>query len=436
MVQQKIKLQETSSSYKLEILPEVERKIRWWCSKSPDEEWSGVLFYSTEGSFENNDLVITAKDFVVLNIGNAVYTEFDEDERVAQYIVMNDLIEYYCGLIHSHNKMASFFSGTDDDTLSSEGSSRNHFLSLIVNNAGAYTAAIALKIEWDRTISCESSYHNFFGVSVKGATKVLNDKVVTVEKHMLDIHIQETESVKISIPQGYKFDHIDENGDAVFVPAIEIEGEDEIFKELSKTKYKSASVVKGGYLNSYGSYNSYGGYSGYGGYGRYGSGYGWDDEGFVTEPVVVPPSNSKKEENKGKGKKESKKAADNKTSEEKPQVVSKFMQTVYNIVGDIINMDENSTVDDYEADDLHVISTVLSNLYYTPHSQAYKDDMEEVVMNSIYMRTLNIYDNKELSEILTTVKFFLNSGDLKGNNWLEPAIDSINNYIKNYIQLN
>ena len=36
----------------------------------------------------------------------------------------------------------TFFSGTDLNTLQEEGSDMNNFLSLIVNNAGQYTAAI------------------------------------------------------------------------------------------------------------------------------------------------------------------------------------------------------------------------------------------------------------------------------------------------------
>lgn len=47
----------------------------------------------------------------------------------------------------SHNNMATFFSGTDTGTLVQEGTDRNHFVSLIVNNAGTYTAAITRRIK-------------------------------------------------------------------------------------------------------------------------------------------------------------------------------------------------------------------------------------------------------------------------------------------------
>ena len=58
----------------------------------------------------------------------------------------NDLLDCYIGLLHSHNHMGSFFSGTDTDTLKSEGMTMPHFVSLIVNNSGEYSAAITSKI--------------------------------------------------------------------------------------------------------------------------------------------------------------------------------------------------------------------------------------------------------------------------------------------------
>ena len=42
--------------------------------------------------------------------------------------------------------MATFFSGTDQNTLAQEGMGMNNFVSLIVNNAGEYTAAITRKV--------------------------------------------------------------------------------------------------------------------------------------------------------------------------------------------------------------------------------------------------------------------------------------------------
>lgn len=58
--------------------------------------------------------------------------------------------------------MSTFFSSTDLNTLREEGNDRNIFVSLIVNNAGTYTAAVTRKITCTKTISREFSYE-FFG---------------------------------------------------------------------------------------------------------------------------------------------------------------------------------------------------------------------------------------------------------------------------------
>jgi len=58
--------------------------------------------------------------------------------------------------------MSTFLSGTDLATLQEEGSERNHFVSLIVNNAGKYTAAITRRIKY--TSQRNFSYEGFNGL--------------------------------------------------------------------------------------------------------------------------------------------------------------------------------------------------------------------------------------------------------------------------------
>lgn len=94
------------SMYKLIIPDLVQRKIREWCYHFPTKEWSGTLFYTVEGSFEDGSLVITCKDIYVSDIGSATYTEFDHSADIVSYQAMNDLLDCYTGLIHSHNQMA------------------------------------------------------------------------------------------------------------------------------------------------------------------------------------------------------------------------------------------------------------------------------------------------------------------------------------------
>lgn len=157
-------------NYRLIIPAEVEKKIRFACQKVWSTEWSGTLFFTHEGSFENNDLVIKCVDIYIMDIGTQAYTEFDMNPDVIAYMCENpELLDCQMGLIHSHNNMSTFFSGTDTATLKEEGRDRNNFVSLIVNNAGSYTAAITRRIKSKQVM--ESVSYEFFGDGEKQDTK-------------------------------------------------------------------------------------------------------------------------------------------------------------------------------------------------------------------------------------------------------------------------
>lgn len=146
----KLKLIKQKQSYNIVIPKNVEEKIRHLCSVVHEVEWSGVLFYKKEGSFENNDLKITCVDIFPMDIGSSGFTDFDDTPDIAAYRCEHlELLEegIYEGLIHSHDVMKAFFSGTDTNTLLEEGTDRNHFVSLIVNNAGNYVAAVTRRIK-------------------------------------------------------------------------------------------------------------------------------------------------------------------------------------------------------------------------------------------------------------------------------------------------
>ena len=157
-------------NYKLIIPAEVERKIRFACQKVWSTEWSGTLFFTHEGSFENNDLVIRCVDIYIMDIGTQAYTEFDMNPDVIAYMTEHsELLDCQLGLIHSHAGFQTFFSGTDTATLKEEGRDRNNFVSLIVNNAGSYTAAITRRIKSKQVM--ESVSYEFFGDGEKQDTK-------------------------------------------------------------------------------------------------------------------------------------------------------------------------------------------------------------------------------------------------------------------------
>jgi proteasome lid subunit RPN8/RPN11 len=161
----KIIPQKELSTYKIIIPTKVENMIRVLCSEVDKVEWSGVLFYTYTGSFETKDLTITCQDICVMNIGSGTYTEFIESPIVINYQMDNNLLDCQTGLIHSHNTMATFFSDTDIETLKSEGSSMNNFVSLIVNNAGTYTAVITRLVSLEKNINVKGTYP-FFGEDV------------------------------------------------------------------------------------------------------------------------------------------------------------------------------------------------------------------------------------------------------------------------------
>lgn len=160
-------LVQMSDIFKMIIPEEVESKIRFICQRIWDNEWSGVLFYTYEGNFEDKNLTIICKDIFVMDIGSRSYTEFDVSPDIATYMVDNpELLDCQMGLIHSHHNMSTFLSDTDTSTLKEEGNDRNNFVSLIVNNAGNYTAAITRKVKMHSVIDQNNSY-NFFGEGEK-----------------------------------------------------------------------------------------------------------------------------------------------------------------------------------------------------------------------------------------------------------------------------
>lgn len=94
------KLIKNNNTYKITITENLEKIIRFLCDKLPYNEYSGTLFYDVEGSFEDNNLNIIAKDFYLQHIGTSTYTEFKNDVTLAEYMVQHGLFGCYTGLMH------------------------------------------------------------------------------------------------------------------------------------------------------------------------------------------------------------------------------------------------------------------------------------------------------------------------------------------------
>lgn len=181
---------ENSTTYKMIIPKKVEEKIIYICRKVWKDEWSGVLFFTSEGSFEDRNLIIKCEDIYVMDIGSSTYTEFDMSPDVCSYVANNpELLDCHMGLIHSHNNMDTFFSETDIRTLKEEGLDRNHFVSLIVNNRGNYTAAITRRLV-NKCIVESFCYSSFGNTQIKEVRNFEGTNTEELEYYYLDIEVE------------------------------------------------------------------------------------------------------------------------------------------------------------------------------------------------------------------------------------------------------
>ena len=66
---------------------EVLQQIQYLCKNIPKVEWSGVLFYTTEGSIKKpEEFKITLKTILPLDMGSSAYTEYNLDERFLSFL--------------------------------------------------------------------------------------------------------------------------------------------------------------------------------------------------------------------------------------------------------------------------------------------------------------------------------------------------------------
>ena len=100
----------------------------------------------------------------------------------------------------------TFFSGTDLGTLQEEGSDMNNFLSLIVNNAGQYTAAITRKVKHIPHVT-ETLEYEFFG---DGTINLGTDEYDAVESYEIEYFFLDIEKPTVNIGYTDLFDRINE----------------------------------------------------------------------------------------------------------------------------------------------------------------------------------------------------------------------------------
>lgn len=120
--------------------------MRFLCKNIWEVEWSGILFYSTQGEFGTENFKIKLETIFPMNKGNATYTEFETNEDFVEFLMDNPQnLQFNRGLIHSHNLMSVFFSGTDNSEINDNSEFHNYYLSLIVNNKEEICAKVAFR---------------------------------------------------------------------------------------------------------------------------------------------------------------------------------------------------------------------------------------------------------------------------------------------------
>lgn len=127
-------------------------------------EFSGLLFYSAEGELHKPETFsIQLKDFYLMDIGTKAYTEFEFQNKMFNlYDEKPELLQYQYGMLHSHNSMKVFFSGTDTTNLLTEAVNFNQYLSVIINIEGDLCGKISSNgkiVNQSNTTGITKEYH-------------------------------------------------------------------------------------------------------------------------------------------------------------------------------------------------------------------------------------------------------------------------------------
>lgn len=202
-----------ANSIPLEIPKHVYDQIRFLCSEISEVEWSGVLFYSVEGSIRNWDsLKLKVEHIYPMHKGTAGYTEYSYDDNLVEFRMKNPhTLKWKLGHVHSHNNMSVFFSGTDQSELEDNSPLHNYYLSLIVNNRMEMTAKVAMVGEVPNYQCTDESGEKFdFEIEAPKKTMFIFDCDITVPGNNISVEdsfIERTrEIIAISDTNKAKFD--------------------------------------------------------------------------------------------------------------------------------------------------------------------------------------------------------------------------------------
>jgi len=131
----KLKWIHLSNNLKVVISKKVMEQITYLCNRINSVEWSGILLYSMKGDIKNKNAVAVLEYIYPMDKGTGGYTEYEVDEDFIDWRMNHpESLTWIQGHIHSHNNMAAYFSGTDDEELEENAEGHNFYLSIVVNN--------------------------------------------------------------------------------------------------------------------------------------------------------------------------------------------------------------------------------------------------------------------------------------------------------------
>ncbi len=179
---------------KVHISTKLQDQVRFLCDRISKDEWSGVLFYTTEGgTYGDPEFKIIAQELYLMDIGNGTYTEYKIGPDVIKHMMDNkELLTMKKGHIHSHNHMDVFFSPTDTDEIETNSEFHNFYFSLIVNNRNHMCAKIAHRHSYKRTSTENVSFRDITG-------KLIEQEVTNVDYKTI-VNIYECEILKPYFP--------------------------------------------------------------------------------------------------------------------------------------------------------------------------------------------------------------------------------------------
>ena len=184
---------------------EVLHQIKYLCKTIAKVEWSGVLFYTIEGSIKDPETFkIILKTILPLDMGTTGFTGYTLDSRFTDFIEedFDERCQWKVGTIHSHHCMATFFSNVDMDDLSDNAGGHNFYLSLIVNNYMDFLAKIGFIGEAKQDIKQVP----FTALDEDGQSYVIESKDYVIDNRKLYVYntniISSVDTIEVPEPFG------------------------------------------------------------------------------------------------------------------------------------------------------------------------------------------------------------------------------------------